>query len=344
MEEKANLSNEQNAIIEKKVSSEYIKKLEESKKDFLAFKEKFKSIFILMLIVLLMFNIISGFVVWIVADHNIKKDNYKIFNSFLESLEAGLKADIADQVLKIYSRQRKIPDGFISVAQYAYEEGRPSIVEIISESASGSGPKAAGIVLNKEGYILTVAHAVTFQKTTQYPEPDTEGDYRPYENIYCKLHNVSGARSATAIYWNALELDLAIIKLDQPPSNLKPITFADTDLVSIGEEIAILGNPLGVGISVSPGIVSNHFHYLPNKPEQEIELFQLSAILLKGNSGGAVFDFYGEAIGMISFELSEEGSIGYINFAVSAKELIKFIENANQEEGLNISYTQNINN
>jgi len=222
----------------------------------------------------------------------------------------------------------------------------PSVVtiEVAGSQASGSG---SGIVLNKDGYVLTNTHVVTLGGAVADPTIRvTTSDGHIY--------------SATVVGTDPV-YDLAVIKL-KDAKNLTPMTFADSSKLNVGDTAVAVGAPLGLSNSVTTGIVSAlnrsiqvASSALPDdgaqqdQPDQEgngeggpfqfdipgmgaqqakqsisIAVIQTDAAINPGNSGGALVDSKGALIGVnvaiatagqSSSSSSEPGSIG-VGFAI----------------------------
>jgi serine protease Do len=150
----------------------------------------------------------------------------------------------------------------------------------------------------------------------------------PSGTIVTNKHTIAGAFRITVTksdrsQWNArliaegTVLDLAVLKIDvgHPLPSLK---FADSDNAEAGEPIILIGNPLGLGTSVSSGIVSAVHRNLMNTPIDDY--IQTDAALNHGNSGGPMLDRDGKVLGIstVLVTASEgEGSNG-LGFAISS--------------------------
>jgi putative serine protease PepD len=137
--------------------------------------------------------------------------------------------------------------------------------------------------------------------------------------------------------------DLAVIRLDNPPSNLKAVEFADSDNLAVGEGVMAIGNPLGYDDTATTGIVSALNRPVTvmddNNSEIVTNAVQIDAAINPGNSGGPTFNTAGQVIGInssiasttTSSSSSEAGSIG-IGFAIPAN-LVKRVANEIIKDG-----------
>jgi putative serine protease PepD len=165
---------------------------------------------------------------------------------------------------------------YISVVQKVL----PSVVQITSDRSLGSG-----IVFDTKGDIVTNAHVV--------------GQARKFQ---VRLADSPKAIPATLVGAYRPD-DLAVIKLDQPPSTLHPAHFGDSARLQVGEMVLAMGNPLGLTGSVTNGIISATGRIVTEPAESGPgatlpDVIQTSAAVNPGNSGGALVDLAGDVIGV----------------------------------------------
>ncbi|RDU59816.1 Do family serine endopeptidase [Helicobacter marmotae] len=167
----------------------------------------------------------------------------------------------------------------------------------------------SGVIISSDGYIITNNHVID------------EAD-----KVLVSLSDSSKEYTAKVIGTDARS-DLAVIKIEA--NNLSPISFADSSQVLIGDVVFAIGNPFGVGESITQGIVSalNKSGIGINDYENFI---QTDASINPGNSGGALVDSRGALIGINTAILSRTGGNHGIGFAIPsdmtkkiAKELIE---------------------
>ncbi|MET4224161.1 S1C family serine protease [Oerskovia enterophila] len=181
----------------------------------------------------------------------------------------------------------------------------PSVVSIQVTTASGGG-EGSGVVIDTEGHVLTNNHVVEGAQddTVQV----TLSDGRLYEA------KIVGLDPTT---------DLAVVKLVDPPSNLTPASFGDSDDVTVGESVLAVGNPLGLANTATTGIVSALDRPVAASGADGgstvvTNAIQIDAAINPGNSGGPLFNAQGEVIGItssIATTSSQSGSIG-LGFAI----------------------------
>jgi len=153
----------------------------------------------------------------------------------------------------------------------------------------------SGVIISKDGYIVTNNHVVDGADKIKVT---IAGDKKEYE---AKLIG-KDAKS-----------DIAIIKIDA--KNLNAITFYNSDKVEVGDVVFALGNPFGVGETITQGIVSATRRSSVGIVEYE-NFIQTDASINPGNSGGALINSAGYFIGMNSAIISRSGGNVGIGFAI----------------------------
>jgi putative serine protease PepD len=195
-------------------------------------------------------------------------------------------------------------DGTVAAAAAKIE---PSLVTIAVQSGGGGGI-GSGVVLDKEGHILTNEHVIAGA---------AQG-----ATITVTFHNGS---TATAKVVGASESnDLAVIKVDGV-QDLNPATFAKSSELTVGQTVVAAGAPLGLSESVTSGIVSNTARPVRSGDNNDAVYLavQTDAAINPGNSGGPLVNLNGDVVGINSSIAStssgadggQPGNIG-IGFAV----------------------------
>jgi serine protease Do len=153
----------------------------------------------------------------------------------------------------------------------------------------------SGVIASQDGYILTNNHVVEGVDSVKVELPDN----RTF------TAKVIGTDPAT---------DLAVVKIDA--KNLPTLVFGDSDAVKVGDVALAIGNPLGVGETVTSGIISAKGRQTPDGGDGYQDFLQTDAAINHGNSGGALVNAGGELIGINSQILSpSDGNIG-LGFAI----------------------------
>lgn len=159
--------------------------------------------------------------------------------------------------------------------------------------------------------------------------------------IVTNMHVVAGAKNIQVSFSNGTKLkaevlgedvhtDIALLKVDAAKANLQQVQFGDSDQVKIGESVLAIGSPMGLGNSVTAGIISargRHLHQGSYK-----DFIQTDAPINRGNSGGPLFNKQGEVIGINTALASPTGGSVGIAFAIPAN-LAKRIVKELKEHG-----------
>lgn len=165
-----------------------------------------------------------------------------------------------------------------------------------TSAASGSG-----FILTEDGYILTNYHVIEGSNSVQVTT---------YDNT---------AYSATIVGYDESN-DIAVLKIDA--TGLTPVVLGDSDDLYVGDEVMAIGNPLGeLTFSLTVGYVSALDREVTLSSGTTMDLIQTDAAINSGNSGGALFNSYGEVVGITnakysSSSSSSSASIDNIGFAI----------------------------
>ena len=153
----------------------------------------------------------------------------------------------------------------------------------------------SGVIVTGDGYILTNNHVVEGADEVKISLADNKKEYRA---------KVIGSDPKT---------DIAILKVDT--HDLPAITFADSDTAEVGDFVVAIGNPFGVGQTVTSGIISAVGRGNVGITDYE-DFIQTDASINPGNSGGALVDAQGRLLGVNTAILSRSGGNQGIGFAV----------------------------
>jgi serine protease Do len=113
--------------------------------------------------------------------------------------------------------------------------------------------------------------------------------------------------------------DVALLKVQHVPDGVRPVKLGDSDKVQIGEQVFVVGAPLGLTHTLTVGHLSAR--HKPNATYSgmlAVEFFQTDAAINRGNSGGPMFNVDGEVIGIVSYMLSLSGGSDGLGFAVAS--------------------------
>ncbi len=173
-------------------------------------------------------------------------------------------------------------------------------------AASGSG-----FIVSDDGYILTNYHVVEGAEditVTTYDGTGYDGELIGYDESN----------------------DIAVLKVDA--EDLAPVTIGDSGALRVGDEVLAIGNPLGeLTFSLTGGMISALDREITVSGGVTMDLIQTDCAINSGNSGGALFNMYGEVIGITNAKYSgsgsgSEASIDNIGFAIPISRVFSIVE------------------
>lgn len=169
----------------------------------------------------------------------------------------------------------------------------------------------SGFILSADGYILTNYHVVEDSNSITVSLYDgTEYDATL---VGCDESN-----------------DIAVLKIDA--EGLMPVVLGDSDNLNVGDQVVAIGNPLGeLTFSLTTGVVSALNREVTLSSNVTMNLIQTDCAINSGNSGGALFNLYGEVIGITNAKYSSSGSsseasIDNIGFAIPINSVRSIVE------------------
>jgi len=185
----------------------------------------------------------------------------------------------------------------------ASEKSITSVVTISSSNnisfSANQGGIGSGVIFSNDGYIVTNFHILSGK------------------NINVKLNN--GNNYPAAVIGIDKNADIAVLKINTN-EELSPINIADSNNLRIGDKVLAIGNPYGIGISVSNGIISATGRDYGNP---YLQLIQTDAAINPGNSGGALINENGNLIGINSKIFSRTGAYQGIGFAIPSNLVVQ---------------------
>lgn len=167
----------------------------------------------------------------------------------------------------------------------------------------------SGVIISQDGYIVTNSHVIS-----------------KADNIIVMLND--GRKATAKVIGSDVESDLAVIKVDL--TGLKPLGFREQS-TQVGDVVLAIGNPFGVGQTVTQGIISatGRTDLGINTVE---DFIQTDAAINPGNSGGALVDAYGQLVGINTAIFSRSGGSMGIGFAIPT-EIVKLVMNGIIKDG-----------
>lgn len=194
------------------------------------------------------------------------------------------------------------PGSFVNLTK----ELAPSVVHLRSTSKVNDGPGnlipgatdsyalGTAFVLNREGHLVTSEHLIA-------TAPD----------IRAVLYN--GEEVPAQVVGRDSKLDLALLKIDVPAAQLKPVRLGDSNLLQVGEWVLALGNPQGTEVTASAGLISalgtSDYDAIAGSKTNYQSFLRTDAKIDVGNSGGPMVDTSGAVIGINSAIASQSGDM-----------------------------------
>lgn len=183
-----------------------------------------------------------------------------------------------------------------------YRNASSSVVLIFGFDEGGRGSSGTGSVISRDGLVLTNDHVIANGDT---------GRLFPNLVVYFKPKPISGDNRKdltephlVEVIARDSELDLALLRVKEPPPGLRPIEIGNSEEVDIGEPVAAIGHPGGGGLwTLTTGTVSS------KRKDQLRDIFQTDTAINPGNSGGPLLDEHARLVGVNTFvrRVNEQG-------------------------------------
>lgn len=161
-----------------------------------------------------------------------------------------------------------------------YENVLPGVVAIRTDTGIGSG-----FVFDDKGHVVTNQHVVEGASTVE-------------------VAFASGYKAYGTVIGTDTDADLAVIKVDAPASEIRPLTIGDSGALKVGQPVVAIGNPFGLDGTMTLGIISGLGRTQPSSAASgggffsTADIIQTDAAINPGNSGGPLFNLNGEVIGI----------------------------------------------
>lgn len=173
--------------------------------------------------------------------------------------------------------------------------GRDFFLNPVPSEGSGSG-----VIVSKSGHIVTSYHVV-------------QG------SSHLEVTLADGSRWQASLVGSSPKNDLAVIKIEAPPAELLPLPLGSSKNLRVGQKVLALGNPFGLGQTLTTGTISSLGRDVRISRDAVIEnVIQTDAAINPGNSGGPLINSDGEVIGINAAVFSPTGSSVGISFAIPA--------------------------
>lgn len=184
-----------------------------------------------------------------------------------------------------------------------------------------SATAGSGFILTSDGYIVTNYHVIQNAQRIQV----TTYDNTSYDAILVGYDENN---------------DIAVLKIEA--ENLTPVVLGDSGNMNVGDDVVAIGNPLGeLTFSLTGGKVSALNRDITTSEGITMELIQTDCAINSGNSGGALFNMYGEVIGITNAKYSSSSSgtsIDNIGFAIPISNVLDIIESIIEKGYVSMPY------
>ncbi|CAG1014410.1 MAG: DegQ family serine endoprotease [Rhizobiaceae bacterium] len=143
-----------------------------------------------------------------------------------------------------------------------------------------------------------------------------------------EINFADGSKLKAELVGKDTKTDIAVLKVDPSKKQLKAVKFGESDKIRIGDWVMAIGNPFGLGGSVTLGIVSARNRDINAGPYDDF--IQTDAAINRGNSGGPLFNMDGEVIGINTAIISPSGGSIGIGFSIPAKLAVSVVDQLRQ--------------
>jgi len=254
-------------------------------------------------------SLFSGAAAYTVMDYRFKRGDFTVNN---QVVLGGAAADTR-QDENLTAPVAAMTGGMS--AQDIYDRARTQVVGITTEAPGMFGSSdfsttvtpvsGSGFIISSDGYILTNFHVIELAHTRNLPLNVILNDGSSYEAKVIGFEKIN---------------DVAVIKIDA--TGLNPAIIGNSDNIRVGQTIYAVGNPFGdLVYTMTDGIVSA-LDRVVSVDGRSIGTFQFSAAVNSGNSGGPIYDTYGEVLGIVTAKVVR-GNVEGIGFAIPINDAIE---------------------
>lgn len=186
-------------------------------------------------------------------------------------------------------------------ASSIFDNSKNSVVELKATQEDVGTSFGTAIIISDDADMITNAHIVTYKRLNQYYQ---------FDKIYVRFVDEDDFREVRIIKYD-LELDIAILKLNNVNRNIHSIEIGDDSKLRSGDDIYAVGNMSNYGLSITKGNISmTHVNVAYDDIIRNV--IQCNLTISDGNSGGALLNHNGELVGITTFRLKDlSGNIVY---------------------------------
>jgi S1-C subfamily serine protease len=213
-------------------------------------------------------------------------------------------------------------------AARVYRDAAPGVVTIRSVFDSAGAAEGSGFVLNANGEIVTNAHVVTDESSSDRDAADEVYVEFPDRNVV----------PAEVIGFDPF-VDVALLRIEPGRLDLHPLELGDDHVLQVGQPVAAIGSPFGEQQSLSVGVVSATDRSVQSLTDFEIAgAIQTDASINPGNSGGPLLDAGARVIGINQQIETNSGANDGVGFAVPISSVVRSIEQLREDGRAEYAY------
>lgn len=214
-----------------------------------------------------------------------------------------------------------------------------------TDSNASSSSAGTGFIVTSDGYVVTNAHVVTYEKYTytydRWGRPTISGKTNvAYGTVLANFYSDRSAQFEMEVVDFDADLDLALLKFQNLPEGgfERVVTFADSEDLKYGQVAVAIGNANGYGLAVTSGVVSMPLQRIQTEENGTVkDVIQTDAAINPGNSGGPLFDKYAHVIGVNSLKIVEENTEN-MGYAIPANTVKSYLDRVASEKGITVAY------
>ena len=230
---------------------------------------------------------------------------------------ADLAEGLLDAVVNISTSQNvRGRGGQRNVPPPGLPEGSPFqefFDEFFNERGGGQGQGGRRVQSLGSGFIIDATDGIVVTNNHVIADADE-----------IEVNFADGGKLKAELVGTDPKTDLAVLKVDPTLRTLKQVEFGDSSAIRIGDWVMAIGNPFGLGGSVSIGIVSARGRDINSGPYDDF--IQTDAAINRGNSGGPLFDMHGRVIGINTAIISPSGGSIGIGFSIPSQLAVGVID------------------
>ena len=278
----------------------------------------FKSLFSLLIVFVVFFLLVTALRTW----HNgsdfislipsfLKKSESSNLEAFTPSEKSALNLSDVEMISRLNQEYAHLTQAVVPSVVSIDTTGirTEKLMDFFGRTGVRTYPtqgQGSGVIVSKEGHVITNHHVIAGQK-----------------KIRITLHG-GKSYSATMVGEDPL-LDIAVIKIDSNET-FAPLKLGDSSQVEVGQLVFAVGNPFGLGETVTQGIISAKERSLS---DNQRDLFQTDAAINPGNSGGPLVNLTGEVIGInVAIYSRDRANPGFqgVGFSIPSNEVREALE------------------